>query len=81
MSERALALAAVVLGWAGCAPAPGEPAALAVPVAPAAPELQRFRFEEVHFGNVPVELCLCARDQETARAAARVAFARVAELT
>jgi len=44
-------------------------------------DLSRHVFEEVHFGNIPVELTLYARDEPQARAAARIAFARVAELS
>ncbi|MBI5853250.1 MAG: FAD:protein FMN transferase, partial [Planctomycetes bacterium] len=42
--------------------------------------LARHAFVELHFGTIPVELTLYARDDATARAAARAAFARVAEL-
>ncbi len=41
----------------------------------------RFEFEEVHFGNIPVKLTLYARDCLHAKTAARMAFARVAELS
>ena len=40
----------------------------------------RYDFVEVHYGNIPVELTLYARDAEQVRTAARLAFARVAEL-
>lgn len=46
-----------------------------------APAQSRFLFEQVHFGNVPVELCLYAADAETAENAAAAAFERVAGLS
>ena len=80
MSARIPPAAVALLLAASCAPpaavAPAEPAPPAAPL-----ELQRFTFEEVHFGNVPVELCLYAADPAAARAAATAAFARVAELS
>lgn len=80
MNSRGVALAVFLLGAAGCAlpPAPAAPAP--APVV-SGPPLQRFDYEEVHFGNVPVQLCLYAPDAAVARAAATAAFARIAELT
>lgn len=42
--------------------------------------LSRHTFVETHFGNIPVELTLYARDEATARTAAEAAFTRVVEL-
>ena len=47
----------------------------------APPELSRFVFERVHFGNIPVELCLYAGSEAEANRAAEAAFARVAALS
>ena len=41
----------------------------------------KFTFEQVHFGNIPVELTLYASNAEQADAAAKAAFARVSELS
>ena len=86
----------IVLGatsTSGCARVASEtaaPAALAseAKAAPAradhlsrAQGLSRHAFEEIHFGNIPVELTLFAQDETQARTAARAAFARVAELS
>ena len=78
-----LALAAVaVRAQASPALSPQAPeAALArADVEAARQGLGRHEFAEVHFGAIPVELTLYARDAEKARAASRLAFARVAEL-
>lgn len=59
----------------GCAPE-------ALPVSPRVDQqLSRFVFVEHHFGNIPVELTLYASSPSRAQAAARAAFARVAELS
>ena len=42
--------------------------------------LTRFTYEQVHFGNIPVEISLYCADAQTAADAASAAFARVAEL-
>lgn len=74
--------------------AQGDPAGLPPAISPHAPEaalthadgeaarqgLARHEFVEVHFGDIPVELTLYARDAARAREAAHVAFARIAEL-
>lgn len=44
-------------------------------------ELSKFTFNEVHFGNIPVEISLFASSAEEAGGAATAAFARVAELS
>jgi thiamine biosynthesis lipoprotein len=64
------------------APSPRAPEAALrqADAAAAAAGLARHDFVEVHFGNIPVELSLYAADAERARAAARAAFARIAEL-
>ncbi len=41
--------------------------------------LTRFTYEQVHFGNIPVEISLYCADAQTAADAASAAFARVAE--
>jgi thiamine biosynthesis lipoprotein ApbE len=41
---------------------------------------QRFTYEQVHFGNIPVELSLYCDDAKRAAAAADAAFTLVAEL-
>lgn len=85
MSANIPLAAVALLLAASCAPPASTPqqapagSGLA-PVA-AAPAFERFTFEEVHFGNVPVELCIYAADRATARAAATAAFARIAELS
>ena len=55
---------------------------MAVVIAQEAPKAQqRYTFEQVRFGNVPVELTLYADDATAAEAAAEAAFARIAELS
>ncbi|MBL8730750.1 MAG: FAD:protein FMN transferase [Planctomycetes bacterium] len=77
MNVHAAAKAALLLALAACASPPPSPPA-AAPAA--APPLSRFSFTAVHFGNIPVELCLYAPDAATAQAAAAAAFARIAAL-
>lgn len=67
MIARLLTAIALTQGAILCASAPQEPA--------------KFSFEQVHFGNIPVELTLYADDREQADAAAKAAFARVKELS
>jgi thiamine biosynthesis lipoprotein len=64
---RLLAAIALIHGQGLHASAPQEPS--------------KFVFEQVHFGNIPVELSLYADSAEQAAAASKAAFARVAELS
>jgi len=64
---RLLTAVALILGQGLRANAPQEPS--------------KFTFEQVHFGNIPVELSLYADSAEQAATAAEAAFARVAELS
>jgi FAD:protein FMN transferase len=50
-------------------------------VVPAGGGLSRYVFTENHFGDIPVELTLYTTGPERAQAAARSAFARIAELS
>ena len=57
-------------------------ALLATQLYAAAPqEPQKFTFEKVHFGNIPVELTLYADDAKVAADAAQAAFDRIAALS
>lgn len=47
----------------------------------ASPTLSRFVFKQVHFGNIPVEICLYASSVKKAEDAAAAAFERVIELS
>ncbi len=67
--KAALAVWALLLGCRGD-----------VVVAPP-PELLRCHYEDVQFGNVPVELTFYAADRVAADRAAAAAFARIAELS
>lgn len=67
MIARPLTVIALAQGAVLCASAQQEPS--------------KFSFEQVHFGNIPVELTLYAANQEQADAAATAAFARVKELS
>lgn len=55
-------------------------ALLAASLAAAPQELTKHTYEQVHFGNIPVELTLYAADERAAFDAALAAFARVKEL-
>lgn len=57
-------------------------ALLATQLLTAAPQKpQKFTFEKVHFGNIPVELTLYADDAKVAADAAQAAFDRIAALS
>lgn len=55
-------------------------ALLASSLAAAPQELTKYTYEQVHFGNIPVELTLYASDERAAFEAALAAFQRVKEL-
>ena len=52
-------------------------ALLASPLTAAQQELKKYTYEEVHFGNIPVELTLYTADEHAGFEAARAAFQRV----
>ena len=55
-------------------------ALLASSLAAAPQELQKYTYEQVHFGNIPVELTFYAADEKVGFEAALAAFQRVKEL-
>ena len=55
-------------------------ALLASSLAAAPQELQKYTYEQVHFGNIPVELTFYAADEKAGFEAALAAFQRIKEL-
>ena len=55
-------------------------ALLASPLTAAPQALKKYTYEQVHFGNIPVELTLYTADKQAGFEAARAAFQRVKDL-